>query len=281
MTSFIERLKAPVRRLQRTETYFHLVRSRYFREHAIYDRPCDCSPELSELLDTGLLILPEYHDSRLISAVSEQARKLGERLKSGEGPELPNAVIYADDGIYRLRNIETHIPEIKAIINDTHLRQLVADYLHYPLKTSGNYLDYKPDIGKHDDTTVPHMDQWKSSIKIYTLLSDVTEENAPLIYWKGSHFDREWRRPMDCLNWAGTGIGSAGICPPHILRDRTGIDGPENLEKAVVTGKAGTVVLADTRGFHRASNLNAGYRLQIVQKFTVDYYKTLFQLLVQ
>ncbi|MEW5704570.1 MAG: hypothetical protein AB1781_08315 [Pseudomonadota bacterium] len=281
MNSLAERLKTPVRMFQRTQIYFNMVRSRYFRDHPIYDRPDNCSPELRELLDTGLLILPEFHDSRLIAVISEQAYKLGKRLKEGGDPELSDTVIYPDDGIYRLRNVEAHIPESKIVIDNPYLRQLAAEYLRYPLKTSGNYLDYKPDIGKHDYTTVPHMDQWKSSIKIFTLLSDVTEDNAPMVYWKGSHFDQAWRRPLDYLNWLGTDIGSAGICPPHLLRKRADMEGGKNIEEAVITGKAGTVVVADTRGFHRASNLNAGYRLQMVQKFTVDYYKTMFQLFTQ
>jgi hypothetical protein len=55
--------------------------------------------------------------------------------------------------------------------------------------------------------------------------------------------------------------------PPHVLRDRTRLTSPDAFEEAEVTGKAGTVILADTRGAHRASNLREGYRLQIVQVF--------------
>ena len=36
-----------------------------------------------------------------------------------------------------------------------------------------------------------------------------------------------------------------------------------------VTGPAGTVAIADVRGFHRASNVFARYRLEVVQKFTI------------
>jgi hypothetical protein len=248
---------------------FNRRRKRYFDGHPIKRRREVDDPILQELFANGIVVLPSYFDSEMISCCHDAALNVADRIRRGDPEREWETLSYINDGIYRLINIDKVLPQTAAILDDQRLLAIARQYLGYPIRDRINYLDYKPDFGKHDATTIPHMDSWLSQIKIFTLLNDVNALSAPMVYWKRSHLDAEWRREADYQNFKGDSfLGSSGICPEGVLRDRcSGKD--ESLEMITVTGPAGTVAIADVRGFHRASNVFARYRLEVVQKFTI------------
>lgn len=254
------------RKLRYSRPAFERRSKAYFSMHPMYKKRSGADPALAELLENGLVILRSYFGKDLIQRVHDASLAAVKRVKANDYPAGWQTTIYEADGIYRIKNIETIVPEAHVILGDARLLNIMRGYLDGPLRNSANYLDYKPDIGKHDYTTVPHMDTWTSQIKIFTLLVDVDPLTAPLVYWRRSHRDAPWRRDFDYENFKGSERGISGVYPPAILRAREGVS-EENLEEVIVTGSAGTVVIADTRGVHRASNLFDGYRLEIVQKF--------------
>lgn len=257
-----------VAEMRKSRPIFNRVRKRYFMDHPIQTKGNVSDPILGELLANGVAVLPQYFAGAQIKDIHHKALAAAKLVREGAAPPEWSTLVYPDDGIYRIRNIGEVVPESQLIINDERLLDITRRYLGYPIRGRSNYLDYKPDFGKHDDTTVPHMDSWMSQIKIFTLLNDVGPLSAPLVYWKRSHFDQEWRREIDYQHFRGAYFGSAGVCPPHVLRDKSG-GKTSDFEKLTVTGPAGTVVIADVRGLHRASNVFAGYRLEVVQKFTI------------
>lgn len=255
--------------IRRSRPAFDRARRQYFANHPMVIKRNVKDPALAELLSNGIVILPGYFSPAIIKQIHDQARAAAERVRQGTAPKEWDSLVYGDDGIYRLRNIDQIIPQAAVIVNDERLLTITHEYLGYPIRGRSNYLDYKPDFGKHDDTTMPHMDSWMSQIKIFTLLNDIDSLSAPMVYWKRSHVDADWRREIDYQHYKETYFGSAGLCPPHVLRDRSG--GKSNdCEKIICTGPAGTVVIADVRGFHRASNVFSGYRLEVAQKFTIQ-----------
>jgi hypothetical protein len=256
-------------RLMHSRPAFKRARQRYFAKHPIYLKKNWQDPALAELLANGIAVLPGYFDASLIKEIHDEALEAAKKVRDDSAPSTWKTLRYTDDGIYRLRGIDEIIPKSNVILQDERLLRITHDYLGFPIRTRGNYLDYKPDFGKHDYTTSCHMDSWMSQIKIFTLLSRVDELSAPLVYWKRSHFDAPWRHEMDYQHFSESYFGSAGLCPPHVLRDRCAAK-DDKLVETTVTGPAGTVIIADTRGFHRASNVFASYRLEIVQKFTIQ-----------
>jgi hypothetical protein len=255
--------------LRKSRSAFNRQRTRYFASHPIQTRKDAKDPALAELLANGIAVLPQYFDRAKIKEIHDKALPAAQLVREGKAPKEWTSVCYPNDGIYRLHRISELVPEASMILDDPRLLEITRAYLGYPIRGRANYLDYKPDFGKHDDTTMPHMDSWMSQIKIFTLLNDVDSLSAPLVYWKRSHFDQEWRREIDYQHFRASYFGSAGLCPPHVLREKSGEKSSE-FEKITVTGPAGTVVIADVRGFHRASNVFAGYRLEIAQKFTIE-----------
>src|ERR1700681_2019182 len=150
-------------------------------------------PALAELFANGIVVLPKYFDGALIKTVHDKALAALEQVRGGGAPKEWNGMRFADDGVYRLLGIEQTVPETAAILTDPRLLTIAKDYLGYPIRETHAYLDYKPDFGKHDETTVPHMDSWMSQIKIFTLLNDIDPLSAPMVYWQRSHRDGEWR----------------------------------------------------------------------------------------
>ena len=255
--------------MRKSRSAFNRLRKRYFASHPIVTKRDAKDPALAELLANGVVVLPRYFDADKIKVIHDKCLAAAKLVREGSAPKEWSTVVYPNDGIYRLRDISDVVSECAIIVNDERLLDITHQYLGYPIRGRNNYLDYKPDFGKHDDTTMPHMDSWMSQIKIFTLLNDIDPLSAPLVYWKRSHFDREWRREIDYQHFKESYFGSAGLCPPHVLRDKSG-EKTSEFEKITVTGPAGTVVIADVRGIHRASNVFAGYRLEIAQKFTIE-----------
>jgi hypothetical protein len=257
--------RALANRAYKTRANFDRIRQRYFAGHPMNLATVETDAIFRELCECGIVVLPNYFDAGLIRDLHSQALTVAQCIKDGSSPPDWQTVVYANDGIYRVNHIDSIVPLARLIVEDTRLLSIARRYLGAPFRTQSNYLDFKPDIGKHDYTTVPHMDTWSSQVKIFTLLVDVDECTAPLVYWRRSHRDMPWRHDLDYLNFTESELGSAGVCPPSYVRAREG-RAPEQLEEFIATGKAGTVIIADVRGIHRASNLCHNYRLEIVQK---------------
>jgi hypothetical protein len=258
-----------VKEWQRRPAAFERARAEYMRSHVTRSSPRPSDPYLASLVENGFVVVPDLHDRAYLEGLRGKIYDIADRVRRGERNDSWDLLTYKEDGIYRVRSIENLVPEARQLLDHPVTSELARRYLQTSsFRSIGNYVDFKPDL-VHDYTTVPHLDSWKSQIKIFTPLADVGEENAPLAYWAKTHLDGEWRRHFDYTMWAGDYLGVGGVVPPHVLRDQHEKGGTNAPHEVVVTVPAGSAIVADTRGVHRASNLRAGYRLQIVQKFTV------------
>jgi hypothetical protein len=258
-------LAAVKRRVRDSRWYFDRVLDRYARSHATATVAEPDDPILATLLADGVVVLPGYHDPDMIRSLHDRLLPMLERVRRDEADPSWRTLRYAEDGIYRLQETATVVPEVAQVLDDRRLQEVARRYLGGTIRGSGHYVDYKPDF-VHDHTTQLHMDSWQSQVKIFTLLCDVDEARAPLVYWKGSHRDAAWRRRFDHAFWLADEVGISGLFPASVVRRVAQEEG--RLRELIATGTAGTVIMADTRGVHRASNLRRDYRLELVQKFT-------------
>jgi hypothetical protein len=253
---------------RRRKQRFEHERGDYMRSHATVRKTSSADAALATLVEHGFVVVPALHDPLLIQHLHDRLRDIMERIRRGERDSGWDLVVYPEDGIYRLRRVESILPEANALLDNPRAAAIVRSYIGASFRTVDNYVDYKPDF-VHDYTTIPHFDSCKSQVKIFTALNDIGDANAPFAYWARTHRDVTWRRRFDYAIWSGDYIGSTGLVPPHVLRDQAALGGPDAPYEAIVTANAGDAIIADTRGIHRASDLRDGYRLQIVQKFTV------------
>jgi hypothetical protein len=258
-------LGAARRRIRNTRWYFDRVLDSYVASHPMRAPGAVTDPNLRAFLTDGVVVLPELHDAALVRDVHDRVRTALERVRQGNPDPSWRTLVYREDGVYRLEDIGSFVPEIRTILDHPYPRSLAHAYLGGQIRTESNYVDYKPDL-VHDHTTQLHMDSWQSQVKVFTLLCDVDDARAPLVYWKGTHRDGAWRRRFDHLFWTGDDVGSAGMFPAHVLRREAKVN--PAIREAIMTAKAGTAIVADTRGVHRASDLRRDYRIELVQKFT-------------
>jgi len=239
---------------------FERERADYMRSHATAHSSSSADPALASLVEHGFVLVPALHDAQLVRHLHDRLHDIMERVRRGERESGWDLVIYPEDGIYRLRRVETVLPETSALLDHSRAAAIVKSYLGAHFRT----VDFV-----HDSTTIPHFDSWKSQVKIFTPLNAIGDANAPFVYWAHTHRDLAWRRRFDYAMWSGDYVGSAGLVPPHVLRDQAALGGSDAPRETTVTANPGDAIIADTRGIHRASDLRGGYRLQIVQKFNI------------
>jgi hypothetical protein len=222
-------------------------------------------PRLATFLSDGALFLPDYFPPERIKPIHDAFLPLLEQVRGGKAPPEWKINDYGEDGIYRLQDPATHVPECTVLVEDEYLRGLAKAYLGGKAAEPSLYVDYKPEP-VHDHTSTLHMDTFRSQVKIFIFLSDIGPANAPLVYWVKSQRDAPWRREFDYSFWEGSERGSHGHVPITFLRRARDQGGEPAPSEVHFTGRAGSVVLADTRGIHRASVLREGYRLELVVK---------------
>ena len=141
---------------------------------------------------------------------------------------------------------------------DVKLLEIVAAYLGmWPaLHSIGGWLNYPTDEPAALSQLWHHDPEDLKIIKTFIYLEDVGEENGPFTYVPGTHpfgpnvpkarTQNDKRRVAD--------EQFTEVFPPSMWR--------------VCTGPAGTMILADTLGYHRGGKPNAGTRLLVTFTYT-------------
>jgi len=119
--------------------------------------------------------------------------------------------------------------------------------------------------GKADPQKNMHSDTFHSTMKAWLFLQDVTEEAGPFTYVKGSHHFSALRRAWEYER----SISAATMQDRYSEKGSMRVD-PDDLaamnlpDPIGVTVKAGTLVIANTNGFHgRGQAANGASRLEI------------------
>lgn len=115
----------------------------------------------------------------------------------------------------------------------------------------------------------PHFDTWKRRMKAFLYLEDVDDSNGPMIYYKGSHRGL-WRLPMEAKiasqyrtsesGYASPSSYYVGCFWPHEVQRLAAAHGYREM---TCTGAAGTLLMFNGRGLHRATPLRSGRRLTL------------------
>lgn len=241
--AFILRKFAYTRRLQRSSL----------------DAPApEVADYLSALRHDGMVVVPNFLDAQTIAAIRQAIPDEAAFVVSEEGDR---ALFYHEAG-----SIGAFAPFFDhPILRETARALISADAL--PLRTEvclkfihGDFLSFEQ---------FPHIDTWKMRMKAFLYLEDVGEDNGPTVYYKGSHRGL-WRLPMEAriAGWYRTDPeGFAvpddfylGCFWPHEVQRLVEANG---FRETICTGPAGTLLMFNGRGLHRATPLRSGRRLTL------------------
>jgi hypothetical protein len=197
------------------------------------------------LIDNGVAFIPGYLDAARAAALREDVRKLAYReheqqLKDGES----RLGRFALDEVAGL-GCSSALTEITG---DPFLRRIREDF----------FAPYAPDLHKvychHDVKRMSYNTSWHFdrglSLKYFFYLNDVTTANGAFCYDLGSHRANAvkqhlwWQAKMPILNY---------------VPDRE-VVAPQAME-----GPAGSLIIFDTSGFHRAGEIRDGTERWVIR----------------
>lgn len=220
----------------------------------------------------GALVWPERLDPELVSRLKAFARAAPCRPRlelDKHGPEMTYPGAEAASVRYDFpESVVAKSADAVALALDESLRAVagaylgcdaVLDFLHLWWSTSAN-----PEGAEKRQRMAVHAAQmyhWDlpraAFIKVFVYLTDVTPDTGPHCYIRGSH--RNKPAPV----FRDGRISDDEIAQHYPAEDRLELTGP-----------AGTIVIADTRGFHKGKTLASGERLLFQVEFSVEHFGT-------
>jgi|GEM_PF-1809641 len=235
-------------------------RRRYYRQFRPAKRHSANSFLFDALSRDGVVILPDFLPRE---NVREMLAAVPPLTLFRESPEGDRALFLPD---------ADRIPELDPFFANATVAALASAYI------SPDAVALRRTIGiKYVPGAIPtfemfhHIDTWQHRLKAWLYLDDVGPEQAPMAYLRGSHKPSNWRLAVEKVvarRYHTTPDGYAtddslyiGCVWPHeaqLLRQRYGFD------EIMCAGAAGTLVMFDSRGLHRATPLVSGRRIVLL-----------------
>ncbi len=226
---------------------------------------------IDELLREGVAVLPyRLFSGQWTADLDRGIRDLKEKYSRGEleaamlhGGEFGYDKSLVNTGIVRLYHIDRELPAAGDFARHELLQSLGEEYL-------GKKLSLLTTIAQYNEVSDPpcrgfHIDSWVEQVKAFVYLTDVDENNGPFSYVAKSHLNTNWK-----LRKMFNGYRSQ-FDKTRDYGDVTGFADEEvaktGLEIKRFPAKAGTVILADTRGVHEGASLLEGTRTALVNYY--------------
>jgi hypothetical protein len=235
---------------------FAHLRSKYYKRF----RPNRSLSENGELFDTltrdGIAIVPNFFDRE---STRQMLASVPQLEFFEESPEGDRAYLYPN---------AQRIPGFGVFFGNTIIDSLVRAYISPQAAPQRQTIGIKTVTGALPTFEMfYHMDTWRHRVKAWCYLDDVGPDQAPMMYLRRSHKRGNWRFLTEAdiycrYRTTPTGFASqeslyVGCFWPHhvdALKKRYGYS------DVLCTGPAGTLVVFDARGLHRATPLVSGRR---------------------
>jgi hypothetical protein len=146
-----------------------------------------------------------------------------------------------DEGVRRLYHVERVVPELEELRHDPVTHRVAEAYYGIPFH-SGT-LVFQHNTQSNANTRTYHVDWWGKEFKSFLYLDDVDEGNGPFTYLRGTHKSHLTRLKKQLFPNREGGVTT--FFPEDL--------GPLKDREVQICGRAGTLILADVRGFHRGS----------------------------
>ena len=209
----------------------------------------------------GYVVIPDFIDQETVKQLCENARDINvDARQMVQGNTYTQRILLDSDVLGQSKALA------KIIENNSFLDRLhyTGAKWHRPLvyiqRIRNGFVD-----GKHDPQKTMHSDTFHPTMKAWLFLQDVEEKHGPFTYVKGSH-----RLTMKRLKWEyARSVKARTIADGYSEKgsfradsndlDIMALPNPEG-----ITVKAGTLVIANTNGFHGRGQAEDGQsRLEI------------------
>ena len=238
---------------------------------------------LNDLDRNGFVIIRNVIDKKTINKINPSLFKIVDReithlenlRKNSKSLLISNApfryieglkcVHNIADGVIRIWNIDKLFPEIKQKIDKSEIFSICNSYLSGNAGSSNIYMDIKSNRDAYDSSCGPHFDSPFKLCKVFIALKDITPDDAPFLYFKGSHKPHHFRLLKDLMTFAkhNSRYHDTFQTFSHMGMYKFAESENSYFEPVTVEIKAGDAIITDTRGIHAATILKKGQRVQL------------------
>ncbi|MGM9515879.1 phytanoyl-CoA dioxygenase family protein [Roseateles sp. DB2] len=249
---------------------FNKTKEAFFASQDVRAPHESVAPYISQLNQDGIVMIPGFLSEEQCQSICRNKPDQEEFTLSTE-----------DDKSMFYLNAARH-PAFADFFEDPRTVRIMKGYIGenaVPLRQSMEIRTVKGSV--HAFNRMFHMDSWKPRVKAFLYLHDVTTDDAPVVYLKGSH-KGDWRLPMEykthtLYQTSETGYAKdldvvwVGCYWPYEVNE---IKKKHGLQEQVCTGKAGTLVVFDARGLHKATELINDHRYILINHYIAEGHNT-------
>jgi hypothetical protein len=202
---------------------------------------------LADLHRDGFAVIEDYWTAERAIAMRDQLEAL---LAEGKDKDFDEGAWMRfwdgrgyDQGVRRIYHVDKVVPALKEARDDRWILDIASAYYGIPFYSGA--LVFQHNLQSNKNTRTYHVDAFIKEFKSFIYLDDVDLGNGPFAYVPGTQRKHLLRLKKQLI---GNGEGES---PTTVF--------PEDMTKAelarerAVTGKAGTLILADVRGLHRGT----------------------------
>ncbi len=256
-----------------TSLVFDRHRHSYFKVGGGQVAPRD--ERAKTLVDTlnrdGVIVIPDFIQREKALALGQRLKQASDALPQADKPRV-KALRFDDEGLVRTLNAEDLDPEAREFFEDPLIENVAKSYACTNVVSWQRMFEERMKKWVIGGADWYHIDEaFYFKFKAFLYLTDVTLGTAPYMYIKGTHLSAPWRQPKELQ------ILKHDIYGPEKVFGNRGnffVTGEvrhltKTLGHEVVTccGPAGSLVLTDTRGVHKATTPNSGGRLMLGHYF--------------
>ena len=252
--------------LRKNRVYYHLQRYRQYR-------PCKVDYSLTKrhgILDTlvkdGIVVMNDYLSKDVCNTINSELQETVDQVLEGiyKGPLTDGQL---DQKAFRIGKVDEISDAAKThFFDDELINEIARAYVSDRVISYRREADYKLEAGHLLQADLPHFDDWRHRFKAFLYLTDVNEDNAPFVYYKGSHEQHPWKHKYH-LEYEID--GKDGRYGHFFLQEMEDIQKKRNYEEFPCIADAGTLILADFRGIHKGTTLKKGKRILLNNTFGI------------
>jgi len=148
-----------------------------------------------------------------------------------------------DQGVRRIYHVDKLVPELAQLRNDKWILAIASAYYGIPFYSGA--LVFQHNLQSNANTRTYHLDSFIKEFKSFIYLDDVDTGNGPFAYVPGTQRKHLLRLKKQLIG-NGEGESATTVFPEDMTAE-------ELASETAVTGRAGTLILADVRGMHRGT----------------------------
>lgn len=248
----------------RDDIVFRIAKLQHARARTVDPALTDHPEHLRDLVRDGIVFVPDVLAPAEVKTIVDEIRTRTDLLTERASPDVVRR-----QARYLLLNPQASVPSSRAFFENPLVNGLARAYLSRRAVLDRPAVQLKVDVDEPCIVDFFHIDEWRNLISGFLFLDDVGDDQAPMIYLKGSHKPSRWRvaKEKEFFSYYerradGTYANEeSAYCGCFLPTEARRIRERYGFEPVVCTGRAGTLMMFDNLGLHRATPLRRNRRL--------------------